>query len=283
MVMKIIFYEDAGQLDKIKNHVDFQCNLFFVEYVGRKIKKIQYKEFGKSTKTVSYLFFILNIFKTKVMLCEYANAIPRLYSFFFFKKLESHIFGYLLRGNFDFDKKINIFKKVFYRLYADKYYIYGSNNPTVILESEIKKYYLSEVEIKKRKDLEEIKNKSKKGDWVLFIGQPWRENNYLKIYDAHKILFKKIIEKYDCIIYCKHPRETMPIDFYGEIINGWNDLNKKILKDGLPKLAIGINSSLIREIEGMGVEILMGCDEISFFSEDVIVSKTLNLVKSISD
>jgi hypothetical protein len=188
--MKIIFYEDSAQLEKLLFHTTCK-NYIAIEYIGRKIQAISCVVDGRLTECNIIRFILYSCLAKKVM-CEYANGLPRLWATFFGKKIESHIFGVLDRSDFHFASvhKCKIARRLFNKLYADEYIIYGSKNPTQDLIDEMRERFNSKVIVAARRDLKGFPKALAEPAWAVFIAQPWYElgniaNGKMQYYPTH--------------------------------------------------------------------------------------------------
>jgi hypothetical protein len=174
--MTIIFYEDEAQLNKIIAHTNVRVYTK-IFYKGRKIISCVAVD-GKIENKCGLLSAFLNSINSKSVICEYANAVPRVWATIFNLKIISLIFGVLERKDFDFERKNRLYclKKIQNRLYADEYVVFGSNNPTVDLSNDIKRFYKSIVRSEVRKDLpiqNHITNKKTGWSTLLSHGESW--------------------------------------------------------------------------------------------------------------
>jgi hypothetical protein len=249
----IIFYEDQAQLDKIICHNSL-VSYIKVRYSGRLMLSVAivFKE-NEHKCGVGYL--ILRSIFSRSLLCEYANGLPRLWATLFNLKIQSHIFGVLDYYDFDFNSvhKSKIKRKLFNRLYADEYIIYGYFNPTCDLLRPLSDYYKSNVVLMKRVDLKKIDQESRTTfPWALYVGQPWAEVGNYNNEETQNKLYQLLNLGVPNTYFCVHPRQTnvqIP-----KVINGWLHLKDFIRDNGPPVLAISLNSSLIYELKEMGIK-----------------------------
>lgn len=252
--MNVYFYEDDAQLQKMLHHTN-ELRYIKIRYKGRKILQLSCIE-NNSEKNIGLLIGIIKSLRSNILICEYANGLPRIWALLFGLKIESHIFGLLNKSNLSIKAEHWCFiqKKLRAKLYAEEYYIYGEHNPTIDLVHDIRKIYKSNVNLRQRNDLPKLSNTTvAKANWAVYVGQPWSEigNSELdilqeRLYDEMKITFNRVF-------YCKHPRQKkLKIDSKA-IINGWLELKDFIEVEGPPGIAISISSSLIFELTEMGI------------------------------
>ena len=249
----IIFYEDEAQLAKILAHNNLD-HCLIVKYSGKTITRVdEYKNFAK-TKSSVFRLMCFSFFAENVV-CEYANSVPRIWASLFALNLESHIFGVLDFVDFSFQKipRIKILRKIYSKLYADEYIIYGVFNPTIDLLPFLKEKYLSNVAVKSRNDLSFCFEGQKNSPWAVCIAQPWKE---LGLHDNEKIqhlIFSNLGKLNLNVFYCRHPRQKFIDINRSYVIDGWIELKEKIKQNGMPVIAISLSSSLIFELREIGV------------------------------
>jgi hypothetical protein len=251
--MKIIFYEDESQLNKILAHTNEQIYTKIL-YTRRKIISCLEVD-GKKENKCSLLRVFLNSIKSKSVICEYANAVPRLWATVFNLKIISLIFGVLDRKDFDFERKnrFHCLRKMQNRLYADEYVVFGSHNPTVDLSNDIERFYKSIVRSEVRKDLPIQHYIPNKKIWVVYIAQPWKELGIEENERIQKTIFELLNKNFISSFYCAHPRQNSSNELPKKTLNGWRDLIHKIEEDGPPALAVSINSSILYELMEIGI------------------------------
>ncbi len=244
----IVFVEDSLQLKKFqKNYINNTPHLIFW-YKGRRITRIQISQSGYSTEVRFHNFVsaIKFIFSSDEVITEYANFLPRLFTIICRKKISSLIFGKLVRANF---RKFKYVPHKLQPLVADKYVIFGRQNPTRNLIDFLSE--TSEVLLKERSDMPDFRS-TPESDYILYIGQAF-EKDRMEFYDAWEHM---VVSKLDAaqlkLVYCRHPRSLRRYD-YSEEINGYSECIKFIEQYGRPKIAISMTSSLIFELKEMGV------------------------------
>lgn len=254
--MEILFYEDDAQLEKILTH-RFITIGYAVLYKGRTIFSIKSIRNSHVLELESFISFVKDLFSIKLIICEYANLIPRLFALILNIKIESHIFGNIEKKDvlrfYSLTKECGRFKRFLVPAYADFFYIYGEKNPT----RDIGDILLSkglEVNFLPRLDLDKLK-KINTGDvqWVLFIGQPWRELGFQEMAELQEALIDALSVTAYKYFFCKHPRQNLIPVTPKFVINGWKGLIAEIKEHGSPICAISINSSLLFELEEAGV------------------------------
>ena len=85
--------QDELQLKKICENVDLE-NFITVFYAGRRITNIS------SSGVSNWLLFVLSFFKRErpILVCEYANLVPRVIAALTGCRIHSHYFGYVFES-----------------------------------------------------------------------------------------------------------------------------------------------------------------------------------------
>jgi hypothetical protein len=223
-------------------------------YKGRKIISCVAVD-GNLENKCGLLSAFLNSINSKSVICEYANAVPRVWATVFNLKIISLVFGVLDRKDFDFERRngFHCLKKMQKRLYADEYVLFGSHNPTLDLSKDIERFYKSIVRSEVRKDLPIQHYIPNKKVWAVYIGQPWKELGIEENERIQKFIFEILSKNFISSFYCAHPRQNSNSDLPEKTLNGWHDLIRKIEEDGPPTLAVSINSSVLYELMEIGI------------------------------
>lgn len=244
----IIFVEDEFQKDKILKNIRPKRNTLVIFYHGLLLKKILFLDitFNKLPIRSNFIEIIMSIKKADAIYTEFANFIPRFFSFIFSKKLVATVFGYLVESNIGNNV---IFSKLFRSQLADEYWIFGKKNKT----HEIKPFLetLAKVKVYDRLDIPDLSN-YKTSNYILIIGQSWVEEKLYFYEEAENKLIEFINEKKIKMVYCKHPRSKKNLSNFTQL-NGYKECLNYIKKNGRPILACSLCSSMIHELEEMGV------------------------------
>jgi hypothetical protein len=252
----IVFYEDHAQLYKILHHNPLNSYIK-VHYSGRRILSIAKISRG-SESGCGFACLLLNSILSKYLLCEYANGLPRVWALLCNLRLHSHIFGDLSYRDFDFMSvhESTIKRKLFNRLYAEKYIIYGNSNPTQDLMGALSNYYKADVILRERTDIDKVKAYMHATfAWAVYIGQPWAEIGDTCNEQIQNKLYELMILRMPDVYFCKHPRQKK--NHFSKVINGWLSLKNFIRENGPPVLAISLSSSMIYELREMGINAIL--------------------------
>lgn len=284
--MRIIFYEDQAQLEKLLSHTKI-CDYVKVLYSGKKIIRLTAVKNNSESRCGIFQLISISI-KSNVLTCEYSNGIPRFWATLFQMRLQSQLFGVLDYFDFDFDRtyKTKSIRKLMNRLYADEYLIYGSHNPTRDLADEIRNRYKAKVVLKERLDIEKANQKAScQIPWSIYIGQPWLEVGNVNNDNIQKCIYEEIKSHLASVYYCKHPRQIWCQVQPENLINGWLGLKEFIRRNGPPQLAISLNSSLIFELKEMGINAVSIADRINgqtvFLSSNDAIKRVRDEISSI--
>ena len=127
--------QDEMQFQKICEHVQLE-NYVTIFYRGRRISRVSWA--GVS----NWLLFIVSFFKKKrpILVCEYANLVPRVIATLTASRIQSHYFGYVYESEIQpvLDSKKNFISKLTTPLYAEEFVIYGEHNPMLAFEDKFK-------------------------------------------------------------------------------------------------------------------------------------------------
>lgn len=247
----LIFVEDTAQKEKLLSHLKPNAAIVFF-YKKRRIRSLEIMR----AKNDNIFSFINQIIANKIIVCEYANFVPRCASFITRWTIESHIFGALefheLENVYKLNKRSSL-NKLKTPLCADFYYIYGKKNHTLRLVKHFKQAKIP-FEIKARVDLPmDLKINSLK-PWGVFIGQPFAELGMEKVEITSNQLFNYCASLMP-MVYVRHPRQefdrTSLASFHS--LDGYQELLSYMNLYGAPKFSVSITSSLGYELSEIGI------------------------------
>ena len=211
--------QDELQLKKICENVDLE-NFITVFYAGRRITNIS------SSGVSNWLLFVLSFFKRErpILVCEYANLVPRVIAALTGCRIHSHYFGYVFESEIQpaLEAKKNLLSKLITPLYADEFYIYGENNPMLTLEN---KFIANSVKIFRRtKQTIEIPPINTDRPYVIVVGQPIFELGRKHLESCYRNLFFiypvqiLILKLFMCDTHVRHVRRITKM-----LVNIWRD------------------------------------------------------------
>ena len=244
--------QDEMQFQKIYENVDLE-NYITVFYVGRRITDISFS--GVS----NWLLFVLTLFNKErpIVVCEYANLVPRVIATLTGSRIHSHYFGHVYEGEIQpaLEAKKNLFSKLITPLYADEFYIYGESNPMLTLEN---KFIENSVKFFRRtKKFIEFPPMKIDCPYVIVVGQPIFELGRAHLASCYQeaIFHVSHMNSTFEIIYVRHPRETRKEHYkkVGKYLEGSKELMDYMLHNGRPVFAFAFDSSLIYELRDVGV------------------------------
>ena len=125
----ILFYQDEAQLSKILAHTSYTYD-YLVHYKKKFFISIKKNNFdGSYAKKSVWELFFRSLFKHCIIVCEFANFLPRVFALASLSQIESHVFGYMNKNTLKcvLTKSFvpDFFKKIYCNQYSSKYIIYG--------------------------------------------------------------------------------------------------------------------------------------------------------------
>lgn len=244
----IVVVQDYFQYLKIKEHLEIE-NFIMVFYRGRRITGVSFSNVDNIYK------LILSFFSRErpVLVCEYANLIPRLLAFITMSKIHSHYFGYVYAEEIKpaLEVKYRFLGRLITPLFADVFFIYGKHNPMHKL-----RYLFDQNKIPfyvKSRHVKILPPVNLTNPFFAIIGQPTAElgrPHLLGVYES-MINYLKAEAPAAKLIYVWHPREERSkqysdIDLY---LNSSQELFKYMEYQGKPLAAFAIDSSFIHELK----------------------------------
>jgi len=247
----LIFVEDIAQQNKLLANLDWDANWVVVYYRGLLITRIIFLDCDLKILPIKYnlFMFIRTFLNADKIVTEYANFIPRLASIIFSKKLISAVFGTLLTSSIGKD---TVFPRLLRSQLAAEYWIFGRKNKTHKISSFLST--LGTVRSFDRKDFPDFRGLPV-NDYILIIGQAWDKENLPFYEHAEDELLEFFLKKRKRIVYCRHPRSQRNYPSLSQV-NGYVECIDYIAMHGRPILACSLSSSMISELDEMGVSAL---------------------------
>ena len=292
--MKAVFCEDRSFYIKVTSmDIADEMSDLFIFYSGR---RVDYVLFRGKRRSAFLSFFLVPL--SSFIICEYANFIPRLFSVFFLKRLESHVFGLL--DIKDLSRRggsgcfLSFFRKIIIPLQADRYVFYTSSlcpnvdslNCAKVVCSDQKSYLRKVVNNIRKEGLER-----KSEEWFLWIGQPLLSHGFVSHHDRMILCLRALLDHGKKVFYCAHPREEdysvgLVEDVIGKenIVQGVEGLISLFYSKGLPSTVFSFFSSLAYELEESGLDVVIfGKDEKVCMDIFRVWIKRTNEIPAISD